>query len=402
MATESTDMAQAGGVPPSDFSSDPSRVAEIAADELILPNDLSQLAMDATEDLVLDPRVVEQAVSALVAGHVVLQGPPGTGKTELAKRLAGAFQAKLAISTAHEDWTTYDVIGRQELRADENGNEVVVPVDGHVTRAILECAGQMIKREDADDDATEQAVWLVVDELNRSHFDRAFGELFTALGSDDLVGVGLTYRPGIELVVPRRFRIIATINSVDRQFVHNLSQALRRRFSFVTLDVPGPPPADAEWSRTADSSSPLAIQEFTLVLKKALGLAKSRLSGHEDELDEVLHATEGSLIELFQIVHRLRSGGETTKSAPYLPVGTATMIDLIETFLIDAVVNDRTDEELDFALDSSAALRVAPLLEADVLEPDQLEAFADALTPPFDGAFARALRRTAAVGLHGI
>ena len=88
----------------------------------------------------------------------------------------------------------------------------------------------------------DQATWLLIDELNRAHPDKSFGELLSVLGSDDLVKVTLGYRRGSDnvLVGPRRFRIIATINSIDKQFVNGLSEGLRRRFTFLTVDVPPP------------------------------------------------------------------------------------------------------------------------------------------------------------------
>jgi len=397
MTLEHTDLSAVGGMPPTEFTKDPSRVAEVAEDQLIVPDDLAARLTEQTADLVLDPAVVRQIAVALIGGHVVLQGPPGTGKTELAQRLASVFDATLDVVTAHEDWTTYDVIGRQELSI-VNGQEEIVPVNGHVVRAILRCAGQIVAREDAEHQDADQASWLLVDELNRSHFDRAFGELFTALGSDRLVPVQLSHWAGIPLVVPRRFRIIATLNTVDRQFVNNLSQALRRRFTFVTLDVPPPPPAGTVLERGAGIDADLAVREYDMVLRKGMEVAKARLPDRDEEFEQALDAAEPALRDLFAIVHELRTGGGIDDAAPYLPVGPASLIDVVKNALIEAVLFE-TDSAR--AIDAVAALRIAPLLEAEVIEPEKLRSYAESLPAGFP-SLRRELERIAALGLYAV
>ena len=63
------------------------------------------------------------------------------------------------LTTATADWTTYETIGG--LKPTSDGQLTFAP--GHFLEAI------------------EQNQWLVIDELNRSNFDRAFGQLFTVL-----------------------------------------------------------------------------------------------------------------------------------------------------------------------------------------------------------------------------
>lgn len=397
MALEPTDLGAVGGMPPTEFTDDPSRVAEVAEDQVIVPEDLDARLSELMGDLVLDPAVVRRIAVALVAGHVVLQGPPGTGKTELAQRLARVFDTELDVVTAHEDWTTYDVIGRQELSV-VDGQEEIVPVDGHVVRAILKCAAQIVSWDDAEDHKADQASWLLVDELNRSHFDRAFGELFTALGSDQLIPVQLSHRNGAPLVVPKRFRIVATLNTVDRQFVNNLSQALRRRFTFVTLDVPPAPPTGTALERNAGADAPLGVREYDVVLRKGLEAAQARMPGRDGEFERALDAAEPALRELFGIIHALRAGGGPDDAAPYLPVGPASLIDVVKSALIDAVLFGTGSAE---AVDAVAALRIAPLLEAEVIEPEKLRRYAQSL--PADFASLRAeLERVAALGLYAV
>src|SRR5260370_19149150 len=119
------------------------------------------------------------------------------------------------------------------------------------------------------DQPTEpQAEWLLIDEINRAHMDRAFGELFTVLGTDESIATTLPHqREGNRnLVIPKRFRIVATLNSFDRQFVNNLSQAIRRRFTFITVNIPDKPPDGAA---SGKASNHLAIQEHKILLERA-------------------------------------------------------------------------------------------------------------------------------------
>ena len=101
-----------------------------------------------------------------------------------------------------------------------------------------------------DTPSEPQAEWLLVDELNRAYLDKAFGELFTVIGTDELIPITLPHQRvgNRELVIPRRFRMIGTINSVDRQYVNSLSQAIRRRFTFVTVDIPTRRQSGENWS----------------------------------------------------------------------------------------------------------------------------------------------------------
>jgi MoxR-like ATPase len=186
----------------------------------------------------LDAEVYRTIVAALASGkHVMLTGAPGTAKTTLAELVAREAQdaswcAGHTLTTATADWTTYETLGG--LRPTGTGELVFAP--GHFLDA-------MIARK-----------WLIIDELNRSNFDRAFGQLFTVLSGQwvqlpydgpsgkpiALVpeGAGLDATDHEIISVPSSWRIVATMNVFDKSLLFEMSFALMRRFAFIEVEAP--------------------------------------------------------------------------------------------------------------------------------------------------------------------
>jgi energy-coupling factor transporter ATP-binding protein EcfA2 len=183
----------------------------------------------------IDPAVYRQIEAAVRADkrHVMLYGPPGTGKTELARYLAGRLTLKsYVLVTGSADWSSQDLIGGYQ------------PLGGGKIGFV---AGILLRNFDRP---------FIIDEMNRCDIDKVLGPLFTVLskGSTTLpyrvdvadpvsaqyqiLGLYQADSPGHVFSPAPDWRIIATINTIDKSSLYQMSYALSRRFAWVFVDAP--------------------------------------------------------------------------------------------------------------------------------------------------------------------
>jgi 5-methylcytosine-specific restriction protein B len=395
--TDLTDsgLVEEGAIPPDEFWAAIGRTGEVAKHRLLVPADLLARLEFEARDLLVSRETLVDAAAALISGNVILQGPPGTGKSSLAGALARAFHAKAAQATAREDWTTFDVIGGQEIVVDSDNAERLRPVHGWFTGASIDCSGVVSRNLDDPDSNPQQATWLIIDELNRANMDRAFGELFTVLGTDDLVPFSLKYMSGEAplLTTSRRFRIIGTLNSIDKQFVNSLSLAIRRRFNFIAVDIPPERNSGENWATPAGADSSLAVLEYESIVRKACSnLDKAHVP------DMVMDLVRPPLSRLLEELEKVRYATESS-DFPFLPIGTAPLIDVARLALIRHAMLPGSD--WDAAFDWACSVKLAPLFETDLENPEKLRAFADDLALKFP-RFGLELLKIEASGLYSV
>lgn len=311
-----------------------------------------------------DDDMLKSITTGIIKGNVILQGPPGTGKTTLAAIICKSFNVDFDVITAVSDWTTYDTIGGLQPSVDEEGNEIIAGKNGRIVESIIKCCNTVLEKEKHSGD--NQALWLVVDELNRSEIDKVFGDLFTVFGSDDLEKrkIPLWFENDKNkqlLYVPSRYRIIGLMNNVDKNYVFDLSHGLARRFTIISVLPPKIESMDTEIKNCKTNLSKELSRKIGKIGLQTLDedYVKSLFD------DEAFKKLEVGLIKLLK--HIRYEEDNTYLGFQY---GTAQIRDLYENVIIHMILDkylaiDDTQKENNVRriIDAAVNSRIIPQLD---------------------------------------
>ena len=322
-----------------------------------LPSDLT---IPPHPDLIgIPPSVYRQVDMAIAAGkrHIILFGPPGTGKTSLAQWIADHLveDATVEMITGSADWTSQDIIGGYQTLGE--GRVGFIP-------------GVLLQNFDRP---------IVIDELNRAEIDKAIGPLFSVLSGQPAT---LQYRTEIsegssaqyrilpqpkaepekhEFAPGEAWRIIATMNTVDRAVLRSFSYALSRRFAWIAVEAPENPKD--------------FIREYLTVMVEGWsgpsGTSECPLSDLWDAVNDIRPLGAAPFVDIIKLVVR-EHGADALWGAPSSNV-KEQMLDGIEMFLmpmLDGIEEDRAGAIFEclgksFALDPTDVERIRRLLRDD-------------------------------------
>lgn len=192
-------------------------------------------------EMIIDNDSLNVIVNFINIGKsIILNGSPGTGKTTLAENtcleaVKNKYISGYLTTTATSDWSTFDTIGG--YMPDKTGK-------------LQFCEGFFLK-------SLRENKWLLIDEINRADIDKAFGYFFTALSGKEVIlpfridssnmsttHINIKASDSIHsyydefqstYYIGKNWRMIATMNTYDKNSLFSFSYAFMRRFAFIHI-----------------------------------------------------------------------------------------------------------------------------------------------------------------------
>jgi len=289
---------------------------EIIADELVkektfvdaplpipTPKDIREGIKEISEHLTIPPEKIREILTGLTSGNnIILSGPIGTGKTELARLIPEIFWKSIGgynsnMFTATADWNTQDVIGG--IVPKMNGESVIYKIqDGCVTESVRKNWDGDLRTYSPGKEMSFRGVWTIIDEFNRADIDKAFGQMFTALRTKDLKAPTDSMDNYEKIRIPKDYRIIGTLNSADKHYLFQLSDALKSRFLVIEIGLPEQTKKDEEIYYALKS----ALESLSLESNTFVRLKDGKVIKKDQKFYDLLYQTYNflSFVRMFK------------------------------------------------------------------------------------------------------
>jgi MoxR-like ATPase len=313
----------------------------------------------------IDEDIVRNIVGNLIAGkHILLAGPIGTGKTHLATLISKYVWSEVGgyypeVFTAASTWTTQDVIGGIYPKIDDE--KIIYEIQKG-------CVSDTVSRNWRPDEIQKKrcnyvdgngnsfrGVWLVIDEFNRANIDASFGEMITAMEYGKLKiptnKKGENYE---ELLIPKDYRIIATLNTFDKHFLFKLSDALKRRFAYIEILPPSIKNIDEEKYYVLKRGYEDFRHIPNIQDKISLIETEDKYEINRDETDPYILYLLDSAFDMFRFIRQTKN------------LGTAILISIFRYIIIDSVLNNEPNIISNEYDDNDRKLEKLKLLESSL------------------------------------